>query len=200
MGGGGGGGGALEKLFPGYKDKIWMRVPPQWRQSLIQRWNSSYESSVWSSYCTSRRLASYHKAVVAPLEPNYSNARIPRIDYKRQTARGTYMEGPTDWYLQSTTEQQRLVNLKAFFFLPPPLEPDLLEYEDGTAATVPQMSKDVTEFLTWAAEPVHDRRKQLGLMGFWSAMALGVFSKLYYRMYWAMYATRRVDFGKIKYM
>lgn len=26
---GGGGGGALNKLFPGYKDKIWMKVPAQ---------------------------------------------------------------------------------------------------------------------------------------------------------------------------
>jgi ubiquinol-cytochrome c reductase cytochrome c1 subunit len=38
----------------------------------------------------------------------------------------------------------------------------LVEYEDGTPATTSQMAKDVTEFLSWAAEPESDRRKLMG--------------------------------------
>jgi ubiquinol-cytochrome c reductase cytochrome c1 subunit len=38
----------------------------------------------------------------------------------------------------------------------------LVDYEDGTPATSSQMAKDVVEFLNWAAEPEHDRRKLMG--------------------------------------
>lgn len=46
----------------------------------------------------------------------------------------------------------------------PPLgSNDMVEYDDGTEATISQMAKDVTTFLCWAAEPEHDERKKLGL-------------------------------------
>ena len=38
----------------------------------------------------------------------------------------------------------------------------LVEYGDGTDATVEQMSKDVTTFLTWAAEPHLEARHRMG--------------------------------------
>lgn len=44
----------------------------------------------------------------------------------------------------------------------PPLMDDLLEYADGTPATVEQMSEDVVTFLHWAAEPKMEARKKLG--------------------------------------
>ena len=43
-----------------------------------------------------------------------------------------------------------------------PLSEGLVEYGDGTAATVEQMSKDVTTFLMWAAEPHLEARHQMG--------------------------------------
>ncbi len=43
-----------------------------------------------------------------------------------------------------------------------PLSDDLIEYGDGTKATVEQMSKDVTTFLMWAAEPHLEARHQMG--------------------------------------
>lgn len=39
----------------------------------------------------------------------------------------------------------------------------VVTYQDGTDATVDQVAHDVTAFLTWAAEPTMERRKQLGL-------------------------------------
>ena len=42
------------------------------------------------------------------------------------------------------------------------LSDGLLEYADGTEATVEQMSKDVTTFLTWTAEPHLEARHQMG--------------------------------------
>ena len=43
-----------------------------------------------------------------------------------------------------------------------PLSDGLIEYSDGTNATVEQMSKDVTTFLMWTAEPHLETRHQMG--------------------------------------
>ena len=43
-----------------------------------------------------------------------------------------------------------------------PLSDGLVEYADGTEATVEQMSKDITTFLTWTAEPHLEARHRMG--------------------------------------
>jgi len=43
-----------------------------------------------------------------------------------------------------------------------PLSDGIVEYSDGTVASVKQMSKDVTTFLMWAAEPHLEARHQMG--------------------------------------
>ena len=43
-----------------------------------------------------------------------------------------------------------------------PLSDGLVEYSDGTIASVEQMSKDVTTFLMWTAEPHLEARHQMG--------------------------------------
>jgi ubiquinol-cytochrome c reductase cytochrome c1 subunit len=53
--------------------------------------------------------------------------------------------------------------------MPPPLTSNgQVTYGDGTKATVDQMSKDVTAFLIWTAEPKLEKRKQTGwpVLGF----------------------------------
>jgi ubiquinol-cytochrome c reductase cytochrome c1 subunit len=47
--------------------------------------------------------------------------------------------------------------------MPPPLQEDGVQYEDGTKATVEQMAADVATFLAWAAEPELEVRKRLGV-------------------------------------
>ena len=44
-----------------------------------------------------------------------------------------------------------------------PLSDGLVEYADGTSATQEQMAKDITTFLTWAAEPHLETRHKTGL-------------------------------------
>ena len=45
----------------------------------------------------------------------------------------------------------------------PPLLDDIVEYQDGTPATVEQMASDVSAFLAWAAEPAMVDRKVAGI-------------------------------------
>ncbi|MDA0239158.1 MAG: cytochrome c1, partial [Proteobacteria bacterium] len=69
--------------------------------------------------------------------------------------------------------------------MPQPLNPDQVEYTDGTKATVEQMSRDITEFLAWAAEPEAEDRKRLG---FKVLLFLIVFTAMLYavkRKVWA---------------
>lgn len=39
----------------------------------------------------------------------------------------------------------------------------LVEYDDGVPSTTSQMAKDVTNFLSWTAEPELDDRKKMGM-------------------------------------
>ena len=45
-----------------------------------------------------------------------------------------------------------------------PLYEESVEYEDGTFASIEQMSADVTAFLAWSAEPEMEERKRLGFI------------------------------------
>ena len=46
--------------------------------------------------------------------------------------------------------------------MPNVLSDGLLDYEDGTGATVQQMAKDVSTFLTWVSEPSLEARHKIG--------------------------------------
>ena len=47
--------------------------------------------------------------------------------------------------------------------MPPPLYEDGVQFDDGTPATVEQMSSDLATFLTWTAEPMLETRKRMGV-------------------------------------
>lgn len=60
------------------------------------------------------------------------------------------------------------MNYNAYFpghqiAMPSPLNADGVTYQDGTKASVEQMARDVTTFLTWASEPTLEARKQMGI-------------------------------------
>ena len=44
-----------------------------------------------------------------------------------------------------------------------PLSDGIVDYTDGTEPTEAQMAKDVTTFLTWAAEPELEERHKTGV-------------------------------------
>lgn len=47
--------------------------------------------------------------------------------------------------------------------MPPPLMADMITYQDGTEASVHQMSSDIVNFLQWTAEPEMQGRKEMGV-------------------------------------
>ncbi|CAK0743507.1 ubiquinol-cytochrome c reductase cytochrome c1 subunit [Azospirillaceae bacterium] len=65
--------------------------------------------------------------------------------------------------------------------MPPPLSEGAVTYEDKTKATVEQMAHDVSTFLTYAAEPMLDARRQLGMKVLMFFVVFGIL----------MYATKR---------
>jgi ubiquinol-cytochrome c reductase cytochrome b/c1 subunit len=46
--------------------------------------------------------------------------------------------------------------------MPPPLADNTVKFQDGTPGNLPQEAHDVVTFLTWAAEPYMEDRKQTG--------------------------------------
>ncbi|WP_416354713.1 cytochrome c1 [Brevundimonas sp.] len=50
-----------------------------------------------------------------------------------------------------------------FIAMPPPLQDGQVTYDDGTTASVDQMSKDVAAFIAWSSDPHATARKQTGL-------------------------------------
>jgi len=50
-----------------------------------------------------------------------------------------------------------------FIAMPPPLMDGQVTYDDGSAETVDQYSKDVAAFIAWASDPKQVQRKQAGL-------------------------------------
>ncbi|KAF1549636.1 Cytochrome c1, heme protein, mitochondrial, partial [Eudyptes schlegeli] len=74
----------------------------------------------------------------------------------------------------------------------PPIYNEILEFDDGTPATMSQIAKDVCTFLRWAAEPEHDHRKRMGLK---MLMISGLLISLVYYMKrhkWSVLKSRKM--------
>ncbi|KAG0229816.1 cytochrome c1 [Actinomortierella wolfii] len=74
----------------------------------------------------------------------------------------------------------------------------LVEYEDGTPATTSQMAKDVTIFLSWAAEPEMDERKKMGMKAVTMLAILTGLSIYLKRHKWASMKTRKILYNPPK--
>merc|ERR1712232_372049 len=93
----GGGGGIIDKMIPGYKDKIWARVPQGAKEYLVKGENSKFESAIAQHKKWQGILLSY-KSTEKSMAPS-SKYRKPAVDWRRQMERGTmhfgrFYEGP----------------------------------------------------------------------------------------------------------
>ncbi len=73
-----------------------------------------------------------------------------------------------------------------FIAMPPPLaNDDMVQYIDGTKATIDQMARDVVHFLQWAAEPEMETRKRMGLKALMYLLILTVVFVLAKKEIWS---------------
>jgi len=78
-----------------------------------------------------------------------------------------------------------------------PLSDGMLDNEDGTPASVAQMAKDVTEFLTWAAEPEHDERKRTGIKVVTALTLMAVATGILKKRAWSVIKSRKIWYRPI---
>lgn len=69
--------------------------------------------------------------------------------------------------------------------MPNPLSDGAVTYEDGTEASVEQMSRDVAVFLTWAGEPNYENRIRTGLKAMLFLVAFTLIAYAAKRKIWA---------------
>lgn len=87
----------LDKLIPGYRDRIWARVPSDWKLRKIQYENKAFESELDKHKSFQTKFESY-KRIEDKFVPS-PEFRKPSVDWRRQLARGTlhigrWFEGP----------------------------------------------------------------------------------------------------------
>lgn len=90
-----------------------------------------------------------------------TKSRVSGPDYLYSLLTG-YSEAPADFKVSPG------MNYNPYFkgsqiAMAAPLSDDIVEYQDGTKATVEQMAKDVTMFLAYVGEPKLEDRHSLGL-------------------------------------
>ena len=91
-----------------------------------------------------------------------TKARADGSDYLASLLQG-YEDPPADVRRVPRAAYYNLYFPGHWLAMPPPLAEGAVSYADGTEATLQQMAHDVTIFLTWAAEPTLEARKQTGL-------------------------------------
>lgn len=95
-----------------------------------------------------------------------TKARTDGVDYLSALLQG-YTDPPKGFKLGDGLFYNRYFDGEQIA-MPPPLVDDIIEYGDGTPATMQQLAEDVTAFLAWTAEPHLVARKRLGfkVLGF----------------------------------
>ena len=114
----GGGGGIADKMFPGYKDKIWARVPGGLKEFLVKRENNNFEKAIKSHKSWQSMILSY-KGMEASFAPS-AKFRKMAVDWRRQIERGTmhygrWYEGPNGSDYRPGNTFDRLKNVEAPF-------------------------------------------------------------------------------------
>ena len=102
-------------------------------------------------------------------------ARGGGVDYIYSLLQG-YEDAPTGMILDEGVHYNKYMYGNKIK-MSAPLSDGIIEYSDGTKASVEQMSKDVTTFLMWAAEPSLEARHQ---MGFKAIVYLIILTRLVY--------------------
>ena len=113
------------------------------------------------------------------------NARPNGANYLYGLLTG-YKDAPADMEMTAVQHYNPMM-AGALIAMAPPLSDDLVEYTDGTPQTIDAYARDVTQFLTWAANPHLETRKRIG---FQVMIYLAILAGLLY------FATKKLWRGK----
>lgn len=111
-------------------------------------------------YVNEKQARAANNGSLPPDQSLIVKARAHGADYVYAFLMG-FKDAPDDFKLQQGQYFNEFFPGNAIS-MAPPLKEDQVTYNDGTKATVEQMSKDVTTFLAWASEPEMEDRKRLG--------------------------------------
>jgi len=81
----------------------------------------------------------------------------------------------------------------------PPLYNEVIEYDDGTPASMSQLAKDVCCFLRWASEPEFDYRKKIGLQAMFICAGLCGISYYMKRHKWSVLKSKKIAYYNPKH-
>merc|ERR1711920_1092333 len=114
----GGGGGIVDKMIPGYQDKIWAALPQGVKEYRVKSENNKFESAIASHKKWQGMLLQY-KDTEKSMAPS-AQYRKPAVDWRRQMERGTmhygrWYEGPAGTDYRPGNTADRLANVHAPF-------------------------------------------------------------------------------------
>ncbi len=111
-------------------------------------------------------------------------ARAGGVDYIHSLLLG-YRDTPPEGVVLLTGQHYNIYFPGHVLAMVPPLQDELVDYEDGTQASVAQMAKDVSVFLAWASDPSTEERKRLGFQVMLYIIALAVLLFFTSRKLWS---------------
>eukprot|EP00929_Paragymnodinium_shiwhaense_P094256 TRINITY_DN5470_c0_g1_i1.p2 TRINITY_DN5470_c0_g1~~TRINITY_DN5470_c0_g1_i1.p2 ORF type:complete len:170 (-),score=49.60 TRINITY_DN5470_c0_g1_i1:345-854(-) len=114
----GGGGGIVDKMIPGYKEKIWAAMPAGYRTWKVKSENDGFENHISSHQSWQKTFLSY-KNMEKGFAPS-AKYRKAAVDWRRQMERGTmfygrWYEGPYGTDYRPGNTHDRLQNVRAPF-------------------------------------------------------------------------------------
>jgi ubiquinol-cytochrome c reductase cytochrome c1 subunit len=95
-----------------------------------------------------------------------------------------YTNAPADMKLQPGMHYNRVFPGNQIA-MPAPMQPGQVKYEDGTPGTIEQYARDVTAFLSWAADPKLEERKRMGFLVMLYLLVTAVLVYLAKRRLWS---------------
>jgi len=144
-------------------------------------------------YANDKAAAAANGGVAPPDLTEQVEAHEPHENYLFSLVSG-YRDPPPGLHPPSTIVHYNPYFDGGWISMPPPLSNGLVEYSDGTPATISQMAKDVTTFLSFTATPELDERHRLGMKTFFVMFLLAF--PLWYskRLAWSTIKNSKIRF------
>ena len=133
------------------------------------RFNDPYPNSAAARYA--------NNGAYPPDMSLLAKARVDGPNYIYGILTG-YVEAPEDFEINAGQHYNKYMSGHKIA-MAAPLSDGMVGYEDGSVEAVNQYAKDVTTFLTWAAEPKMEDRKRTGVK---AVLFLLVFAFIMYRI------------------